>query len=296
MNTKDKKERLDNILFSLGYFETKNQAQAVILTGKVKVNGQIITKAGTQISKDEKLNIEVESMPYVSRGGFKLEKAFKEFNLSVKDKICLDSGASTGGFTDCLLQNNAKKVYAVDVGYGQLSWKLRNHPGVIVIERTNIRNAKPDQIYKDLDISDSSLFAEFASLDLSFISVSKVLENVKRLMNPEYQEIVALIKPQFEAGRKDVPKSGVVKDKNIHVNVIKKILDFSCTLSLFPVDLTYSPIKGPAGNIEYLVFLSSAPNKSESQVLDESYNNNDNQSYLSENKIITVVNQAYEQL
>ena len=263
MNFNDKKDRLDNILFSLGHFESKNQAQAAILAGKVKINGKKITKAGTQILKDEKLDIEVESIPYVSRGGFKLEKALKEFNISVENKICLDAGASTGGFTDCLLQNNARKVYAVDVGYGQLSWKLRNNPNVVVIERTNIRSAEHSEIYKDIDIADNTLFAEFAtmaSIDLSFISITKVLENIKKLMNPTHHEIVALIKPQFEAGKDEVPKSGVIKDKNVHVNVIKKILDFSCTFSLFPVDLTYSPIKGPAGNIEYLVYLSY-PNK-----------------------------------
>ena len=276
MNYKDKKDRLDNVLFLLGYFETKNQAQAAILAGKVKINGQKITKAGTQILKDEKMDIEVESLPYVSRGGFKLEKALKEFNISVGEKICLDAGASTGGFTDCLLQNNAKKVYSVDVGYGQLSWKLRNDPRVIVIERTNIRNAEPEQVYKD--VLDCSQYAEFATMDLSFISVIKVLENIKRLMNPDYHEIVALIKPQFEAGKEEVPKSGVIKDKNIHVKVIKNILDFACTLSLFPVDLTYSPIKGPAGNIEYLVYLVNK------------------QGTLAEDKITMVVDKAYEQL
>jgi len=254
---KNKKERLDNILATRGFFETKSQAQAAILAGKTKINGQIITKAGTQFSENAELNVEIESFPYVSRGGFKLEKAVKEFNLNIKDKICLDAGASTGGFTDCLLQNGAKKVYAVDVGYGQLSWKLRNDSRVIVIERTNIRNAPPELIYTDINHQDSSLFAGMAVMDLSFISITKVLENIKTLMYPEKQEIIALIKPQFEAGKDQVPKSGVIKDKNIHFNVIKNVVEFACKLDLYPVNLTYSPIKGPAGNIEYLIYLTN---------------------------------------
>ncbi|OGI16686.1 MAG: hypothetical protein A2287_03960 [Candidatus Melainabacteria bacterium RIFOXYA12_FULL_32_12] len=275
MNQKSKKERLDSILVSKGLFENKSQAQAAIMAGSVKVNGQTTTKAGTQFPQDIK-DIDVAVSPYVSRGGFKLEKAIKEFNISAKDKICLDAGASTGGFTDCLLQNGAKKVYAVDVGYGQLAWKLRNDPRVIVIERTNIRNAAPEEIYKDLEIPDNSLFAELITMDLSFISIIKVLENIKNLMNPEKQEIIALIKPQFEAGKGLVPKSGVVKDKNIHVNVIKNIVEYACTLNVYPVDLTYSPIQGPAGNIEYLIYLTNKQN------------------HLSEEKIRTVVDKAYE--
>ena len=252
-------------------FETKNQAQAAVLAGKVRINGQVLTKAGMQFSPDADLEIEVESIPYVSRGGFKLEKALNEFNICVKDKICLDAGVSTGGFTDCLLQNGAKKVYAVDVGYGQLAWKLRNDPRVVVIERTNIRNVLPEEIYTDAD------YAEFATTDLSFISIIKVLGNIKKLMNPTGQEIVSLIKPQFEAGKDQVPKSGVVKDKNIHLNVIKQVIDFACTIDLYPVDLTYSPIQGPAGNIEYLVYFSNKKN------------------FLGEEKIKSVVDKAYEQ-
>ncbi|HBH18085.1 MAG TPA: hypothetical protein DDX14_03950 [Cyanobacteria bacterium UBA9579] len=174
------------------------------------------------------------------------------------------------------MQNGAKKVYAVDVGYGQLAWKLRNDPRVIVIERTNIRTATAEEIYKNLETLDKSLFAELTTMDLSFISITKVLKNIKTLMNPERQEIIALIKPQFEAGKGQVPKNGVVKDKSIHVNVIKNIVEYACTLNIYPVNLTYSPIQGPAGNIEYLIYLSNK------------------QDHLSEEKIRTVVNKAYE--
>lgn len=248
-----KKERLDNYIVSKGYFETKNQAQGAILAGKVRINGEVLTKAGTQIKTDKPQIIEVESSPYVSRGGFKLEKALKEFDIKINGKICLDAGASTGGFTDCMLQSMAAKVYAVDVGYGQIAWKLRNDNRVVVIERTNIRKVSSEEVYKDLSVE----FAEFCAMDLSFISIIKVLENITKLMNPEKQEIIALIKPQFEAGKNQVPKNGVVKDKNIHVNVIKNIIDFACTINLSPVHLTYSPIQGPAGNIEYLVCLKN---------------------------------------
>jgi len=261
----NKKERLDNYLISKGYFETKSQAQGNILAGKVRVNGEVLTKSGVQINPEKLQNIEIESTPYVSRGGFKIEKALKEFDINIQDKICLDAGASTGGFTDCILQNGAAKVYAVDVGYGQIAWKLRNDPKVIVIERTNIRNASVEEVYKDLSnewIASSQAprngdFAEFCAMDLSFISIIKVLKNIKNLMNLEKKEIIALIKPQFEAGKDQTPKTGVIKDKNIHVCVIKNVADFACEINLFPANLTYSPIQGPAGNIEYLIYLKS---------------------------------------
>ncbi len=248
----NKKERLDNYLVSKGYFDTKSQAQGNILAGKVKINGEVLTKAGTQINIEKTYNIEIKSMPYVSRGGFKLEKALKEFNINLDNKICIDAGASTGGFTDCMLQNNAAKIYAVDVGYGQIAWKLRSNPKVVIIEKTNIKNAAFKEIYKE-----NKEKAEFCSMDLSFISITKVLENIKNLMNLEKQEIIALIKPQFEAGKAQVPKSGVVKDKNIHVNVIKNIVNYACEINFSPVNLTYSPIQGPAGNIEYLIHLTN---------------------------------------
>jgi len=261
----NKKERLDNYLLEKGYFDTKSQAQGNILAGKVRVNGEVLTKSGTQINTEKPQNIEIESMPYVSRGGFKLEKALKEFNINIHDKICLDAGASTGGFTDCMLQNAAAKVYAVDVGYGQIAWKLRNDTKVIVIERTNIRNVAVEEVYKDISSEEVNKFAEFCTMDLSFISIIKVLKNIKNLMNPEKQEIIALIKPQFEAGKEQVPKTGVVKDKNIHVNVIKNIADFASEINLFPVNLTFSPIQGPAGNIEYLVYLKNKAEYNETE-------------------------------
>ncbi len=227
------------------------------MSARVKINDEVITKAGTWIKPDKEIYVEVKNQPYVSRGGFKLEKAVKEFDISVKDKVCLDIGASTGGFTDFLLQNDASRVYAVDVGYGQLAWKLRRNPKVVVIERTNIKTASAGDIYAD--IGSSSQYAQFACVDVSFISVTKILGNIKSLMNPEVQELVILIKPQFEAGREQVPKSGVIKDKKIHYEVIKKVSDYSRNVGYFPISPAFSPIKGPAGNIEYLIYLSNAP-------------------------------------
>ncbi len=252
---KPKKERIDAILVQQGYFQTKSQAQAAILAGDVKVNNEQVNKAGTMFPVDTDLNIEIKIIPYVSRGGFKLEKALEVFNINIKDRICLDIGASTGGFTDCLLQNNAKKIYAVDVGYGQLAWKLRNHTDVIVVERTNIRNAHFSDIYKDLKEKNEDILASLAVVDVSFISLIKILRNIIDLMNKNNTEIIALIKPQFEAGKELVPKDGVIKDKNIHYNVIKAVIDFATKINLSVKNLTFSPVKGPAGNIEYLIHL-----------------------------------------
>ncbi len=435
------KSRLDDYIVEKGLFESKSQAQGAILAGKVKVDGKILTKAGFQVCVEKMPEIQIESMPYVSRGGFKLEKGIKEFNINLQNKICIDAGASTGGFTDCMLQNGALKVYAVDVGYGQIAWKLRNNSRVVVIERTNIRNASPEDIYKEfflqqsqhisltefepgnlgdinklandelkkirkiakkyyqehiqgqsvdhpklgkiiftgkgidktladsvdtkiiqavpklinivksskyenskidyknnngnkyhylkgslcinnelfnyritiledsegnkyynlndqsyndkyykssepsmqsLEPEDSIIitnfgrdlnpnneninnFAEFCSIDVSFISLTKILGNIKNLMSLEKQEIIALIKPQFEAGKELVPKSGVIKDKNIHINIIKNIADFAFNIGFYPINLTFSPIQGPAGNIEYLIYLknNSEYNKTE---------------------------------
>lgn len=251
-----KKERLDKILVDKGYFETKSRAQASIMAGDVKINGETITKAGHQIEIKENTTIDIKSMPFVSRGGFKLDKAVKEFNIDLKDKICIDAGASTGGFTDCMLQNGAKKVYAVDVGYGQLAWKLRNDERVKVIERVNIRNCEVSDIYSSEDEK-----ANFSSMDLSFISITKVLENIKKLMQPHDIGIVALIKPQFEAGKDQVGKNGVVKDKDVHIEIIKNIRDFALSLGFYSLNLSYSPVKGPAGNIEYLIYLSDKDEK-----------------------------------
>ncbi len=268
------KERLDKILCELGYFETKNKAQASIMAGKVKINGEKITKSGYLLNNNSDLKIEIVHMPFVSRGGFKLAKAVQEFNLDLKNRICLDAGASTGGFTDCMLQNGAKKVYSVDVGYGQFAWKLRTDNRVKVIERVNIKNCTPNEIY---DLNDE--IPDFCTTDLSFISVKKVLNNILSLLKKENIEIVSLIKPQFEAGKNEVGKNGVVRDKNIHINIINNLIGFAKdTLGLYAANLTASPIKGPAGNIEYLILLS-----------DKKENQHD---FLVEN----IVNTAFEEM
>lgn len=246
------KERLDKILTDKGFFESKSRAQAAIMAGDVKVDGVIITKAGFQFEEKENTIFEIKSMPFVSRGGFKLDKAIKAFELDLKDKICLDAGASTGGFTDCMLQNGAKKVYSVDVGYGQIAWKLRTDNRVKVIEKVNIKNCSEEQIYSQNDEK-----AQFLTMDLSFISITKVLENIIKLANKDKFEIVSLIKPQFEAGKDQVGKNGVVKEKETHIEVIKNVIEYSKTLNLKTKNLTYSPIKGPKGNIEYLIYLSN---------------------------------------
>lgn len=247
-----KKERLDNFLVNLGYFETKSRASSAILAGDVKINGEVFTKAGTQINPEKKYDIEVKTMPYVSRGGFKLEKGLKTFDVKIKDRICLDAGASTGGFTDCLLQNGAKFVYSVDVGYGQFAWKLRTDERVKVIEKTNLKICEKEQIY-----SENEPLADLLVMDVSFISIEKVLPNLKKLLKPEFNEMICLIKPQFEAGKEQVDKGGVVKDKNVHIEVIERVLDFIKQQGYIIKDLTYSSIKGPSGNIEYLVYFAT---------------------------------------
>lgn len=248
------KERLDKILVDKGYFETKSKAQGAIMAGDVKINDEVITKAGYQLELTEKTRIEIKSLPFVSRGGLKLDKAVRAFGISLQDRICLDAGASTGGFTDCMLQNGAKYVYAVDVGYGQIAWKLRSDERVKTVERTNIKNCDPSEIYEETDPV-APVLPNFCAMDLSFISITKVLENIKRLMNTEKQEIVSLIKPQFEAGKELVGKNGVVREKSTHKKVIEDVIDFAKNIGLYPKQLTFSPIKGPAGNIEYLVQL-----------------------------------------
>lgn len=250
-----KKIRLDSYLVDNGYFETKSKASASILAGYVIINEEKITKAGYQISPDKEYSIRIKSMPYVSRGGFKLEKALKEFNIFPKDKTCLDAGASTGGFTDCLLQNGAKFVYAVDVGHNQIDWKFRNHNQVKVIEGCNLKNCAINEIYQETD--------EFSTLlvcDVSFISLTKVLENFKNLVAKDHFDMICLIKPQFEAGKNLVEKGGVVRDANVHKAIIENIINFSKNLNLQINNLTYSPIKGPHGNIEYLIHLSNSTN------------------------------------
>ena len=252
------KERLDKYLVDLGYFETKSKAAAAILAGHVKINDEYITKAGFQINLTKEYDIQVKSMPFVSRGGFKLKKALDTFPVKVEGRICFDAGASTGGFTDCLLQNGAQFVYAVDVGYGQLDWKIRSDLRVKTIERTNLKICKYSDIY-----SDAEKVADLLVSDLSFISLTKVLANLKTLLNPNFHEMVCLIKPQFEAGKEKVEKGGVVRDKNVHIEVIQNVLDYAQNLGYSVKGLTFSSIKGPSGNIEYLVWLSTAQEQTE---------------------------------
>ena len=240
------KERLDILLAEQNFFDSRARAKTMIMLGKILVNGQKIEKAGTLVARDSKIEILGQEMPFVSRGGFKLQKALKVFQIDLTEKIAADIGASTGGFTDCMLQSGAKKVYAIDVGYGQLAWKIRQDERVINLERTNIRNVTKENIPDALN---------FASIDVSFISLEKVLPVAKNLLADD-GEIVALIKPQFEAGRENVGKKGVVKDKKIHAAVIEKILTFAQDLEFKICGLDFSPIKGPEGNIEYLAHLS----------------------------------------
>lgn len=240
------KERLDVLLVRQGLAQSREKAKAVIMAGDVFVNGQREDKAGAMFA-EEKVKIEVrgEKLKYVSRGGLKLEKAIQKFELDLTNKICMDIGASTGGFTDCMLQNGAAKVYAVDVGHGQLAWKLRNDPRVVCMEKTNFRYVVREEIADDLD---------FASVDVSFISLSKILPPARALLK-EGGEMVCLIKPQFEAGREKVGKKGVVRDAEVHREVIETVLRFAAQAGFLILNLTYSPVKGPEGNIEYLVHL-----------------------------------------
>jgi 23S rRNA (cytidine1920-2'-O)/16S rRNA (cytidine1409-2'-O)-methyltransferase len=245
------KERLDVMILRQGLAESRERASSQIMSGIVYVNGTKVDKPGTRISADSRIEIRGNAIPYVSRGGLKLEKALREFNLDIKGAVAIDIGASTGGFTDCMLQNGAVKVYAIDVGYGQLAWKLRTDNRVVCMERTNIRYVTPEAIDE---------FADFASIDVSFISLTKVLPAVIKLMK-EKGRIVCLIKPQFEAGREKVGKKGVVRDKQVHIQVIDSIITFCRNeISLSVMGLSYSPIKGPEGNIEYLLYLSKNKN------------------------------------
>lgn len=239
------KERLDTLLVSRGFASSRERAKRLIMAGSVLVNEQKIDKAGTMVPEDAVIRILGDDIPYVSRGGLKLEKAIQTFGISLKDKISADIGASTGGFTDCMLQQGAKKVYAIDVGYGQLAWNLRTDERVVNMERTNIRYVTRDMLEET---------PGFASIDVAFISLEKVLTVVYSLLS-EKGECVALIKPQFEAGREHVGKKGVVKDPAIHFAVIRKVLEFARDTGFSVFGLTFSPVKGPEGNIEYLTWL-----------------------------------------
>lgn len=247
------KERIDLLLVEKKLVESREKAQRTIMAGLVFVNGERVDKAGTKVDLTAEISVKGNAIPYVSRGGLKLEKAIQNYSIDLKDKICMDIGASTGGFTDCMLQNGAKKVYAVDVGYGQLDWKLRNDAAVINMERTNIRHVNTETIGEEID---------FISIDVSFISLKLVLPVALSLLKKE-AELVFLIKPQFEAGREHMKKSGVLKDPKVHEDVIVRLLEFCSELSLNVVDLTYSPIKGPKGNIEFLVYAKKDTQASE---------------------------------
>ena len=240
-----KKERLDILLVKGGYAPSREKAKAAIMEGRVYVNGQKEDKAGMSFPADAVIEVRGSGLKYVSRGGLKLEKALAVFPVSLTGKVCLDIGASTGGFTDCMLQNGAGKVYAIDVGYGQFDWRLRNDSRVVCMEKTNIRYVTPADIPEQ---------ADFASIDVSFISLTKVLPAVTALLKEE-GEIICLIKPQFEAGREYVGKHGVVRDPAVQESVICMVTEFARGTGLVPLGLDYSPIKGPEGNIEFLLYL-----------------------------------------
>ena len=240
------KERLDVLLVKQGLAESREKAKAVIMAGEVFVQGQREDKAGSMFDETKvQITVKGSSLKYVSRGGLKLEKAMAEFPIILTDKVCMDIGASTGGFTDCMLQSGAQKVYSVDVGHGQLAWKLRQDERVVCMEKTNFRYLTREQIADDLD---------FASVDVSFISLTKILLPAWRLLKAGGQ-MVCLIKPQFEAGREKVGKKGVVRERSVHREVIAKVMDFADIVQFEVLGLTWSPIKGPEGNIEYLIFL-----------------------------------------
>lgn len=245
---KEKKKRLDVLLTERGFMDSRTKAQAIIMSGLVYVNGQKADKPG--VSYEETAEIEVRGehvCPYVSRGGLKLEKALRDFGVKPVDYVCSDSGASTGGFTDCLLQQGAKKVFAIDVGYGQLDWKIRSDPRVVVMERTNVRYLTPEDLGEPLDLS---------VVDVSFISLKIVLPAIQRLLKPEVGQVLCLIKPQFEAGKEKVGKKGVVREKSTHKEVLDDFVALADQLGFTILGLTFSPVKGPEGNIEFLGHLT----------------------------------------
>ena len=243
---KVKKERIDVLLVKKNLVQSRERAKTTIMAGMVIVDGNKIDKAGTMVKENADIRVLGNQIPYVSRGGLKLEKAIKEFGVELKGKVTADIGASTGGFTDCMLQNGAVKVFAIDVGYGQLAWSLRTDERVVNMERTNVRNVTPEDIGQLIDL---------ASIDVAFISLEKVLPAVKAMLKPDGQ-VVALIKPQFEAGKEKVGKKGVVRDPKVHLEVIHKVIDTAREMEFVTKELTFSPVKGPEGNIEYLIWLT----------------------------------------
>ena len=244
------KERLDVLLVEQGLAESRAKAQAIIMSGEVFVDGQKVDKPGASFDPSAVIDVRGHACPYVSRGGLKLEKALRDFGVDPTGYVCSDSGASTGGFTDCLLQQGARKVFAIDVGYGQLAWKIRNDPRVVTMERTNIRYVTPEQLGEPLDLS---------VIDVSFISLKLVLPAIRALLKPETGQVLCLIKPQFEAGKERVGKKGVVRDPAVHRDVLEEFMATAKSLSFTILNLTYAPVKGPEGNIEFLAHLTLAP-------------------------------------
>lgn len=250
------KERLDVLLVKRNLAESREKAKAIIMSGNVFVDGQREDKAGTTFSEEVHIEVKGNKLPYVSRGGLKLEKAIANFDVDLQDKVCTDVGSSTGGFTDCMLQNGAKKVFAIDVGTNQLAWKLRQDERVVCMEKTNIRYVVPEDLGEAID---------FSSIDVSFISLTKVLTAIRNYLKEDGQ-IVALIKPQFEAGREKVGKKGVVREKSTHYEVIELVLSHALSIGLNVLNLDFSPIRGPEGNIEYLAHFQKS---NEIGILDE---------------------------
>lgn len=265
-----KKIRLDVAVFENGYAPSREKAKAIIMAGQVYVNNQKVDKAGTEIKEDDVLEVRGNTLKYVSRGGLKLEKAMQEFPIDLNGKICMDVGASTGGFTDCMLMNGAVKVYSIDVGYGQLAWKLRCDERVVNLERTNFRYVTEEEVKDKID---------FSSVDVSFISLKHILPNLNNLLNDNGQA-VCLIKPQFEAGKDKVGKKGVVREKSVHLEVVNNVIDMALNNGFSVKGLQFSPIKGPEGNIEYLVYLQ----KSNEPMIDDCVNPD------------VLVNQSHEEL
>ena len=243
------KKRLDVLLTEQLYAETRSKAQAIIMAGQVYVNGQKADKPGVAYEETVQIEVRGQICPYVSRGGLKLEKALRDFGVKPEGYVCSDSGASTGGFTDCLLQQGAKKVFAIDVGYGQLDWKIRSDERVVVMERTNIRYVTPEDLGEPLDLS---------VIDVSFIGLDIVLPTIKTLLKPDAGQVLCLIKPQFEAGKENVGKKGVVREPAIHKMVLDNFVALTARLGFTIVGLTFSPVKGPEGNIEFLAHLTLA--------------------------------------
>lgn len=270
------KERLDVLLVKRNLAPSREKAKAIIMSGNVFVDGVREDKAGTTFADTVQIEIKGSTLKYVSRGGLKLEKAIEQYGVSVDGKVCMDIGSSTGGFTDCMLQNGAAKVYSVDVGTNQLAWKLRQDERVVSMEKTNIRYVTPDQIADRI---------EFASIDVSFISLTKVLLPARNLLTDD-GEIVCLIKPQFEAGREKVGKKGVVRDQSVHEEVIVLVMNYAISIGFEPIQLDFSPIKGPEGNIEYLLYIKKNIEKineyehSLSEEMEEDHGNRFDESWM----------------